>query len=131
MLNRLRRYSCRNDDSVRTDVPDWAQGEALREHLRQQKNVDLEDVFGPIRMSGVLRMLPGEAKRTRGSSIIGVAPPTQFEKDEYNRRLGLDGGPGERFAMSSSPSPPTRQSLERPVMKLPGEEINLPTPRSE
>lgn len=76
-------------------------------------------------------MLPGEARRPRGNSIIGVAPPTQFEKDEYNRRLGLDGGPGERFAMSSSPSPLPQQSPERPVVKLPGEEINLPTPRSE
>ncbi|EIW86736.1 hypothetical protein CONPUDRAFT_86680 [Coniophora puteana RWD-64-598 SS2] len=75
------------------DRPDWAQSPELLEALRNQRNVDPDDIFGPIRplrMEELFRTRQSRFRaRTSSANWSGADRLTAEEEREYARRMGF------------------------------------------
>ncbi|KAK3846557.1 MAG: hypothetical protein J3R72DRAFT_242837 [Linnemannia gamsii] len=92
-----------NDESMRSSkrkkasVPDWTSWEELYRQMENQKNLNPEEIFGPIPMLDVAEIFPGREKkmsfRSRTSSAHWGASDalTPQEVTKYNEDMGWSG----------------------------------------
>ncbi|KAF9122462.1 hypothetical protein BGW39_009728 [Mortierella sp. 14UC] len=81
----------------KTGVPEWASWEELHRMMENQKNLNPEEIFGPIPMLDVAEIFPGREKkssyRPRTSSAHWGASDalTPQEVIKYNEDMGWSG----------------------------------------
>lgn len=111
LLTRYLSYSDENDESRLKGRPSWTYGQPLADQLRWQKeNVNTDDLFGQVRMSGVNDVLSDLPRIPRSSSANWAGDLlTKKEVIDCDEKLGLGHGPGVDWAISPSPPPPPRR----------------------
>ncbi|KAG0257659.1 hypothetical protein BGZ95_005176 [Linnemannia exigua] len=89
--------STRSTKRKKTSAPDWTSWEELYRQMENQKNLNPEEIFGPIPMLDVAEIFPGREKkmsfRSRTSSAHWGASDalTPQEVIKYNEDMGWGG----------------------------------------
>ncbi|KAI0309647.1 hypothetical protein OF83DRAFT_1179382 [Amylostereum chailletii] len=87
-------YSDSDDENRRGfDAPDWAQSPEVLQQLGRQKDLDPDDIFGPIRplhMEDMFRTRQSRFRaRTSSANWSGPDGLTELESREYAKRMGF------------------------------------------